>query len=121
MTKTKKTTILLLISLLIMSATILLFSGNNYTNIAFADSYTRGTLAGVTLAQDEYNEDSDTGSSWGESDHTSYDGHIRLTAHNAASFLGDNLTGWAKGRVRDILGALMNSVDDAVFRPSGAI
>ena len=115
MTKTKKTTILLLISLLIMSAIMLLFSGNNYTNIAFADS-TRGNLGGVSLAQDVYSEDSDTGSSWGESDHTSYDGHIRFTSHNAASFIGYDLTNWTKGRVRDISGTLRNSVDDAIFR-----
>jgi len=98
LTKTKKTTILLLISLLIMSAIILLFSGNNYTNIAFADS-TRGNLGGVGLSQDVYSEDSDTGSSWGESDHTSYDGHIRFTAHNAASFIGYDLTNWTMSTV----------------------
>ncbi len=116
MTKTKKISLLLLICLVFMCGIMISIIYGNTSEIAFAASYSRGTLGGVSLAQDEYNEDSDTGSSWGESDHTSYDGHIRFTAHNAASFLGYDLTGWTKGRVRNIAGTLVNTVDDATFR-----
>lgn len=98
-----------------MSAIMLVFTVNTNINTAFAATETPGEL-GIILPQDAYSEESDTGASWGESDHLSYDGHIRFTAHNAASFIGYDLTNWTKGRVRNIAASLLNSVKDAKLR-----
>lgn len=99
-----------------MCGIMAVFSFVNTDNTAYAATATRGNFGSITLAQDAYDESSDSGGSWGEGDHTSYDGHIRFTYHNAASFFGYDLTSWTKGRVSDIVGTLKNSVGDATFR-----
>lgn len=112
MTKAKKISLILLFLALIMSAIMLSF---NIDNKVYAATATRGKINNIVLAQDAYDESSDSGASWGEGDHTSYDGHIRFTYKNAAGFLGYDLIKWAKGRVKDISGTLYGSVDDAIF------
>ena len=81
-----------------------------------ADAATNGNLSDVLLAQDKYDESSDSGISWGNGDHTSYDGHIRFSFHNAAGVFGADLTDWTKGRVSDISGSLLGSMGSAYFR-----
>ena len=112
MSKTKKISILLLFLVLIMSGIILSFDSKNQ---AYAANPARGQINGIVLAQDAYDESSDSGASWGYGDHTSYDGHIRFTYQNAASFLGIDLIEWPKGRIRNISGILYGSVDSANF------
>lgn len=88
----------------------------NDSNVVFAATSNPGKISGIYLAQDAYDESSDSGISWGYGDHTTYDGHIRFTYQNVASFLGMDLIDWPKGRIDDISGTLFGDVNDALFQ-----